>query len=330
MTARTIPRSRPGTPTSATRTEHLWTRTPHRTTIERKARQTPDSTGGCDAATALRSSVHSVSGGIAAAAVRRSAQAQGSYPNKSMRIIVGYAAGGGTDVVARVIGEKLAERLGQPVVIENKPGGGARLAVEYVATRAARRLHHPDRRRQRAQHQPADLQDRLFAADELRAADHRDRDAADPAGAARSSGEDRDGARGLGQGQSRQVELRHHRAGLHAAGRAVQAAHRRAGCRDHLQERGRRRDRADERRVVMGDVHAAGHRQPGQGGQAPRACGHHRDPLAGPARYADHEGGSASTSTSPTGTDFSCPPARRSRSPTGLRRDCAISCSTPR
>ena len=66
-----------------------------------------------------------------------SAQAQGAYPNKFIRIIVGYSAGGGTDVVARVIGEKLAERLGQPVVIENKPGGGARLAVEYVATRAA-------------------------------------------------------------------------------------------------------------------------------------------------------------------------------------------------
>jgi tripartite-type tricarboxylate transporter receptor subunit TctC len=63
-----------------------------------------------------------------------SAQAQGGYPNKPVRIIVGYAAGGGTDVVARVIGEKLAERLGQPVVIENRPGGGARIAVDYVAT----------------------------------------------------------------------------------------------------------------------------------------------------------------------------------------------------
>ena len=52
-------------------------------------------------------------------------------------IIVGYAAGGGTDVVARVIGERLSERLGQPVVIENKPGGGARLAVDYVAGQPA-------------------------------------------------------------------------------------------------------------------------------------------------------------------------------------------------
>jgi tripartite-type tricarboxylate transporter receptor subunit TctC len=66
-----------------------------------------------------------------------SAHAQGDYPNKFVRIIVGYAAGGGTDVVARVVGEKLAERLGQPVVVENKPGGGARLAVEYVAKEPA-------------------------------------------------------------------------------------------------------------------------------------------------------------------------------------------------
>ncbi len=60
-----------------------------------------------------------------------------NYPSKFIRIVVGYAAGGGTDVVARVVGEKLAERLGQPVVVENKPGGGARLAVEYVAAQPA-------------------------------------------------------------------------------------------------------------------------------------------------------------------------------------------------
>jgi tripartite-type tricarboxylate transporter receptor subunit TctC len=75
---------------------------------------------------------------IAAVLSGESAQAQGQYPNKPVRIIVGYAAGGGTDVVARVIGEKLAERLGQPVVVENRPGGGARIAVDYVATQ------HPD------------------------------------------------------------------------------------------------------------------------------------------------------------------------------------------
>jgi tripartite-type tricarboxylate transporter receptor subunit TctC len=47
--------------------------------------------------------------------------AQSAYPSKFIKIIVGYAAGDGTDVVARVVGDKLSERLGQPVVVENKP-----------------------------------------------------------------------------------------------------------------------------------------------------------------------------------------------------------------
>jgi len=72
-----------------------------------------------------------------AVALGSPAWAQDAYPNKFIRIVVGYAAGGGTDVVARVVGEKLAELLGQPVVIENKPGGGARLAVEHVAKESA-------------------------------------------------------------------------------------------------------------------------------------------------------------------------------------------------
>jgi tripartite-type tricarboxylate transporter receptor subunit TctC len=74
---------------------------------------------------------------VIALVLSASAYAQSAYPNRFIRIVVGYSAGGGTDVVARVIGEKLAERLGQPVVIENKPGGGARLAVEYVAKEPA-------------------------------------------------------------------------------------------------------------------------------------------------------------------------------------------------
>lgn len=60
-----------------------------------------------------------------------------SYPNRFVRMVLGYSAGGGTDVVARIIADKLSERLGQPVVVENKPGGAARLAVEYVAQQPA-------------------------------------------------------------------------------------------------------------------------------------------------------------------------------------------------
>lgn len=55
------------------------------------------------------------------------------FPNKPIRFIVGYAPGGGNDVLARLVGQKLSEQLGQPVLIENKPGADARIASEYVA-----------------------------------------------------------------------------------------------------------------------------------------------------------------------------------------------------
>ena len=59
------------------------------------------------------------------------------YPNKPIKIVVPYAAGGTTDVVARIIGKHLSDRLKQPVVIENRPGASARIGTEYVAKSAA-------------------------------------------------------------------------------------------------------------------------------------------------------------------------------------------------
>jgi len=56
-----------------------------------------------------------------------------SYPSRPIKLVVGFAPGGGTDVTARMIGPKLSEQLGQPVVVENKPGAEARIATEYVA-----------------------------------------------------------------------------------------------------------------------------------------------------------------------------------------------------
>ncbi len=66
-----------------------------------------------------------------------SAKAQGDYPNRTIRIVVGFAAGGGNDIFARLIGAKLSELIGQSVIIENKPGAGARLANDYVARESA-------------------------------------------------------------------------------------------------------------------------------------------------------------------------------------------------
>ncbi len=58
--------------------------------------------------------------------------AQSSYPSKPVRIVVGFSAGGTTDVVARIMAKELTERLGQTFMIENRPGGGSNIATEAV------------------------------------------------------------------------------------------------------------------------------------------------------------------------------------------------------
>jgi tripartite-type tricarboxylate transporter receptor subunit TctC len=54
------------------------------------------------------------------------------YPNRPIRFVVGYPAGGTTDILARIIGQYMSDRLGQPVIIENKPGAGNNIGTEFV------------------------------------------------------------------------------------------------------------------------------------------------------------------------------------------------------
>lgn len=70
--------------------------------------------------------------GLAAAALRAS-PALAAYPERPLRWVVAYAAGGGTDTLARLVGATLSQRLGQPVVIENKPGAATNIGAEFTA-----------------------------------------------------------------------------------------------------------------------------------------------------------------------------------------------------
>jgi tripartite-type tricarboxylate transporter receptor subunit TctC len=70
-------------------------------------------------------------GGAALPALSRPALAQ-PFPSRSVRILVGFAPGGPTDIVARLVGQSLSERLGQPFIVENRPGAGGNIATEAV------------------------------------------------------------------------------------------------------------------------------------------------------------------------------------------------------
>jgi tripartite-type tricarboxylate transporter receptor subunit TctC len=78
-----------------------------------------------------RQFLHLAARAAALPAVSRVARAQG-YPARPLRWIVGFPPGGGADTVARIAGQWLSDRLGQPVIIENKPGGGTNISVQAV------------------------------------------------------------------------------------------------------------------------------------------------------------------------------------------------------
>ena len=71
--------------------------------------------------------------GVAAAMLAAPAFAQSDFPSKPIRLVVSFAAGGISDVLARALAIKLASNIGQQVIIENKPGAGTTIASEYIA-----------------------------------------------------------------------------------------------------------------------------------------------------------------------------------------------------
>jgi tripartite-type tricarboxylate transporter receptor subunit TctC len=83
-----------------------------------------------------RTFLHLAAGAAALPAGSRIARAQGGYPTRPVHIVVGFAPGGPTDVVARLIGQALSERLGQQFVIDNRPGASGNIGTESVVKAA--------------------------------------------------------------------------------------------------------------------------------------------------------------------------------------------------
>jgi len=80
-----------------------------------------------------RKFLHLAAGAVALPAMPGIAGAQ-SYPTRPVRLIVGFAPGGGTDILARLIGQWLSERLGQPFIVENRTGANGNIATEADAS----------------------------------------------------------------------------------------------------------------------------------------------------------------------------------------------------
>lgn len=71
------------------------------------------------------------------------AQSQATYPNRAIKLVVPYSAGGLPDTVARIFAQQLQDRLGQSVVVDNKPGANGVVAASMASALACRQVHLP-------------------------------------------------------------------------------------------------------------------------------------------------------------------------------------------
>ena len=86
----------------------------------------------------MKNAVHCISAALSASLIAIPAQGLAqAYPSKPVRVVVGYAPGGGTDIMARAVAAKLPELLKQQVIVENRPGANANLAADYAARQPA-------------------------------------------------------------------------------------------------------------------------------------------------------------------------------------------------
>src|SRR5438046_2739495 len=85
----------------------------------------------------LRRKFLELSGGVVAAAAFPQFASADNYPTRPVRIVAGFAAGGGVDITARLIGQWLTDRLGQSFVTENRPGAGGNIGTETVVNAPA-------------------------------------------------------------------------------------------------------------------------------------------------------------------------------------------------
>jgi tripartite-type tricarboxylate transporter receptor subunit TctC len=89
--------------------------------------------------------LHLAAAAAAFPAVSRVAQAQ-AYPGRPLRWVVGFPPGGGADIVSRIMAPWLSERLGQPVIIENKPGASTNISIQAVVNSPPDGVHAAVRR----------------------------------------------------------------------------------------------------------------------------------------------------------------------------------------